>query len=267
MRKIIIVIFLIFITKISFACDCPGPGSVEEEFEGAHVVFSGQVIDTVIWDWTIIKVNEVYKGNLNDTVEIKATGMCGYVFEKDKDYLVYAFAGKEGQLEVSAPHCGRTTELEHSNDDLNIIMSLKEGHDKAQLNKEAREKKRGLWRDEEVVKREGLYKEYYKSGELKGEGNWKNGKPHGEFKIYWKTGDILKTMNYKEGKLDGVSKTFFGKDVLKREELHQEGTRLSDKSFYDGKLRLIREYKKNKLIREVEYDKEGNIISEEGKGE
>jgi len=114
-----------------------------------------------------------------------------------------------------------------------------------------------------LVKKEGLYKEYYKSGELKGEGNWKDGKPHGEFKVYYKNGDVQIKMNYKEGKKDGISKSFYPKGVLMREERYQEGTLLTDKSFVDGKLRLIRGYTNNKLIREVEYDKEGKLISEE----
>jgi len=138
-----------------------------------------------------------------------------------------------------------------------------------ELYEEAREQKRGLRKEEEVISREGLYKEYHKSGELLGEGNWKDGKPYGEFKVYYKNGDIQIIMNYQDGKLDGSYKSYYPKGAPLREAQYQKGMLLTDKRFYDGELRLIKEYTNNKLTRKVEYDESGNITSDEtfGKGE
>ncbi|QCE43114.1 toxin-antitoxin system YwqK family antitoxin [Psychroserpens sp. NJDZ02] len=45
----------------------------------------------------------------------------------------------------------------------------------------------------------GEYKDYYKTGILKQEGNYQNGKKEGEWCTYDRQGKIIKTINYKKG--------------------------------------------------------------------
>jgi len=39
-------------------------------------------------------------------------------------------------------------------------------------------------------KRDGVFKRYYKNGQLKSECNWKDGKEHGLCKGYWENGQL-----------------------------------------------------------------------------
>ena len=48
-------------------------------------------------------------------------------------------------------------------------------------------------------KRHGLYKTYYKSGELHYEDNYKDDKRHGLYKEYHKSGELSYEVNYKDG--------------------------------------------------------------------
>ena len=53
-------------------------------------------------------------------------------------------------------------------------------------------------------KKEGIAKEYYENGKLKTESNWKNGKENGIHKEYYENGALESEQNYIDGKADGV---------------------------------------------------------------
>ncbi len=51
-------------------------------------------------------------------------------------------------------------------------------------------------------------KEYYPSGELERETNYKNGKVEGIFKVYYESGQLWVKQNYVNGKKDGIHKVY-----------------------------------------------------------
>ena len=55
----------------------------------------------------------------------------------------------------------------------------------------------------------GLYKEYYPSGELRIDGNYDKGYEEGIWKYYRKTGKIKTKGKFKNGEKVGVWKTFY----------------------------------------------------------
>jgi antitoxin component YwqK of YwqJK toxin-antitoxin module len=100
--------------------------------------------------------------------------------------------------------------------------------------------------DENIVKTvgripDGTVKEYYETGKLKAECNYKSGKLDGICKIYFENGDLMSKNNYKGGKRDGITKSYY------------RGTRL----------RYKYEYKSGKLDGTVKkYYKSGNLAFE-----
>ena len=56
---------------------------------------------------------------------------------------------------------------------------------------------------------DGVYKEYYPSGELKVDGNYDKGYKEGVWKFYQKTGKIKTRGKYKNGEKVGIWKTFY----------------------------------------------------------
>ena len=144
------------------ACKCGGPFSVEKEFDKTKTVFKGTVIkieivkleetinpdslkllheladertESFLDGLMILKstflVREYYKGELqNDTITIytaKQSASCGYKFELDKSYIVYANDYSNMYLSINIEydringfkklntywtnHCTRTTDL------------------------------------------------------------------------------------------------------------------------------------------------------------
>ena len=66
--------------------------------------------------------------------------------------------------------------------------------------------KKDTKRVKEKLEKGGIKKDYFKNGELKGEGNYKNGKKDGLWKLYFENGELKGEGNYKNGKKDGLWK-------------------------------------------------------------
>ena len=67
----------------------------------------------------------------------------------------------------------------------------------------------------EKGEKEGLWKEYYETGELLKETSWKNGKKNGlEITYYDKTGDLMSVEGYMDGTQHGIDKFFWEGGVL-----------------------------------------------------
>ena len=71
--------------------------------------------------------------------------------------------------------------------------------------------------------KEGFYKEYYKTGELHTESNYKNGQMDGEFKEYFLNGQIKVEATFLDGQLNGVTKSYDERGKLTVKEIYQKG--------------------------------------------
>ena len=87
---------------------------------------------------------------------------------------------------------------------------------------------------------DGVVKEYYKSGKLKGEGTVKDGKPEGIVKEYFESGKLKVEWNIKNGTLDGTTKRYYE----------------------SGDIRCIDKYKNGQKIDRKSYDEQGNLQRE-----
>lgn len=132
----------------------------------------------------------------------------------------------------------------------------------------------------------GVVKEYYESGKLKAENNYKDGKLVGTSKFYFESGQLREEMNYKNGKLDGRYRNYYTTGSLGGEWYYKNGKRegvtmlywengktKSERNFKDGKLegvstryynsgtlRSIEHYKNGRRIKLKAYNKKGEII-------
>lgn len=114
--------------RFAFACTCAPPKSPQVSLEENSAVFSGKVVhlETAVAlppsKIAIFDVYTVWKGISQDPVRI-STGMgggdCGYPFEENKEYLVYAH-GEEG-LDLQASSCSLTKPLDRAAGDFLAI--------------------------------------------------------------------------------------------------------------------------------------------------
>ena len=122
------------------ACTCGVPmGSPVEVAESAlkdsSAVFSGEVIkkekvgrevtypdnekQIVPVPKITLRTSEVWKGPEQETIAVFTSGsssMCGYPFEKGKDYLVYADQGSYGKQSLSVSLCSQTQQISEPDD-------------------------------------------------------------------------------------------------------------------------------------------------------
>ena len=125
--------FLNFITVTSYACSCDGPNTVKEELELSSTVFSGKVIKIVDENTNKsiqssadpisvhFEVNEYWKGLNQSTIPVytvRNTESCGYEFDLNKEYLVYAYESN-GAFQVNS--CSKTTLLSLAEKDLSEL--------------------------------------------------------------------------------------------------------------------------------------------------
>ena len=115
-----------FLPHTAHACTCAAGIAPEEAYENAEAVFVGRVVDiddsrefVSAWDdrphrRVDLLVTERWKGARQNLVTV-ATGMgdgdCGYGFEREKEYLVYAGGGASYGTDLSTGICNRTMPL------------------------------------------------------------------------------------------------------------------------------------------------------------
>lgn len=114
-------------------------------------------------------------------------------------------------------------------------------------------------------KLEGTSKGYYENGAFRGEWNYKKGKLDGKIKVYHVNGKLHYELNYKNGKRDGISKYYNEDGILMYEWSHKddklEGT---NKGYYENG-KLSKEYNYKDDEREgvsKEYHRSGELKSE-----
>ena len=118
-----ILYFLLLQNNPIYGCSCR-ESTLEELFESADAVFIGEVLEIkllkflgLFGDYGIeatIKVSKNFKGNTKEQV-IVSTGLgggdCGYKFNKNVRYLIYAHGSGE---QLSANTCSGTIPLENA---------------------------------------------------------------------------------------------------------------------------------------------------------
>src|SRR5688572_9994354 len=136
-----VVLFVLFVfVQDATACSCVSTMSGNppcQSFWSAPVVFSGRVtgidqIDVKIGDLGGFKQNLVrfsvsanHRGEIGPTVDVvtgQGGGDCGYRFETNQNYLVYAHKLEDGTLSTGI--CSPTKPLEKANEDLQYIQRL-----------------------------------------------------------------------------------------------------------------------------------------------
>jgi hypothetical protein len=109
------------------ACSCAMPPGSRDALADSDAVFSGEVVaveqgtataTSPGYDTATLRVSEAWKGSGRGTLEVRTPSQgtaCGYRFEEGREYLVYAYTGKQG-LEVDS--CGATEPLSEAGADL-----------------------------------------------------------------------------------------------------------------------------------------------------
>ena len=113
------IVFLLH-PQCAYACSCAMPPGSQDALADSDAVFSGEVVAVEQgtatarswgYDAATLRVSEVWKGPGRAALEVKTPSQgsaCGYHFEEGREYLVYAYTGKQG-LEVDS--CGATKPL------------------------------------------------------------------------------------------------------------------------------------------------------------
>lgn len=94
-------------------------------------------------------------------------------------------------------------------------------------------------------------KNYFSSGQLRTEGLCINKYAfHGEWKAYFKNGSLKSKTNYLNGKKDGQEVFYSNGQIVKSVEYSRGKKNGQSKKFYaNGEVKLIKYYKKGKLIK------------------
>ncbi|WP_178987402.1 toxin-antitoxin system YwqK family antitoxin [Winogradskyella schleiferi] len=90
---------------------------------------------------------------------------------------------------------------------------------------------------------DGPYKDYYNSGVLKVEGQFKNGKPDGNWKSYYKNGQVSSLYRYEKGKRNMVYSSFYEDGTLKSKTEEINGEYLVSGFYNSGNLKYERQLK------------------------
>jgi hypothetical protein len=110
------------------ACSCTPPGSPRAELEHADAVFTGRVVAVEAEDEESgfrrlavrFALDAAWKGvPAGDEVTVKTaeqSAACGYSFEPEEEYLVYAYASDAGGLTTGL--CTRNAPLSQADEDL-----------------------------------------------------------------------------------------------------------------------------------------------------
>ena len=127
-----------------YACSCAITKSATEAFDSASAVFAGKVLSRDIqssgqpgWNTAspfkvTLEVSQVWKGPKDSTIDIFTANLgasCGYTFNENQQYLVYAYPREGGTLETGL--CSRTKSLANAKEDvtqLNRLMSSTESN-------------------------------------------------------------------------------------------------------------------------------------------
>ena len=117
----------------------------------------------------------------------------------------------------------------------------------------------------EVIEQEGripdgVVREYYDSGGLMMEAQYRNDRLNGTAKTYYRAGVLYQENNYNDGLEDGILKTFYENGQLKFEKNYKNGELVSVKHFrQEGKLTGESSYKDGEIFSQKLFDEFGDI--------
>jgi len=148
---------------------------------------------------------------------------------------------------------------------MTIPLNVKYAELFEELYQEAREHKRGLWKDVKGALKDGIYKEYFDTGEIWRETTYKDGKEDGSIRIYYRNGKLQAESTKRDGKTDGIVRMYYEDGTLQHDWHYKEDKPDGSWKWFreDGTLIMLNVYKDSILIAEEKYDREGNLISEE----
>jgi hypothetical protein len=139
--------------SVSYACSCAGPPTVEEEFQRANAVFSGEVVELIeqkdknglMTKKALFEVDKIWKGK-SQSQKIITTGFgggdCGYEFQPGDKYLVYAhYSSMYGDGDdLVTIICDGTKSLKSAEEDLEFLGEGEVPKDKVDLSDELSKK-------------------------------------------------------------------------------------------------------------------------------
>lgn len=114
-------------------------------------------------------------------------------------------------------------------------------------------------------KQNGISKAYYESGQLEGEGNFKDGKAEGISKAYYESGQLKQEVNYEDDKREGLAKEYYESGELQFEGNFKDDKPVGIGKTYDenGNIQYIETYKKGQKTNIKTYDENGKLKSEQ----
>ncbi|WP_407556069.1 energy transducer TonB [Winogradskyella sp. 4-2091] len=92
------------------------------------------------------------------------------------------------------------------------------------------------------IQPDGPYKEFYDSGELKKEGQYKNKKRVGKWKQYHKNGQVSRIYSYTNGKFDKEEMSYYENGVLSHKIELEDGVYVNFRYFKSGNLDYKRQF-------------------------
>ena len=112
---------------------------------------------------------------------------------------------------------------------------------------------------------EGVKKEYYESGKLMAETNYRNGKPDGITRVYYESGALRSEANFAKGELDGINKLYYESGTLGAEINFRNGVQDGTTRVYyeNGTIKYIDTYKNGQHTDRQAYDPDGKLISDQ----
>ena len=115
MKAILLAAFALLGARAGFGCSCAGPNPVCSVYWKTDTVFLGHAIriEQGAGEYLVhFDVTKLYRGTRSEPMVIHTPDqgpMCGFAFERGRDYLVYASAVANGELATS--RCSRTHEV------------------------------------------------------------------------------------------------------------------------------------------------------------
>ena len=123
----LMIVFIASLSEFAFSCLCEEQ-TIENALKNSSAVFTGKVLSIGAQyghDFKLVEFHvwRVWKGPKIDRIEVKTPSKkddCGYPFEKNEEYLVYA----TGTTVLNVSVCYRTAILEKAGSDVEKLMTL-----------------------------------------------------------------------------------------------------------------------------------------------
>ncbi len=143
--------------------------------------------------------------------------------------FIYSSGCKEGKNNSQASG--------NENKDVVVQDSLKQ---KREQTTQDEDYKNVLIEDPENAK-DGEHFQYYKSGNLKAKGSYRNGKRDGHWTVFYESGLLWSEADYKDGKKSGKATVYYPGGQKRYEGTYESDKRVGVWRFYDKDGHLIKE--------------------------